>query len=1101
MHFRHPFLWLVRLAASFVLCATVLASPAQPLRLQPAQAQVSLIEHFSVLEDPDRTLSLDDVLSPQMQARFRGGWQGDSLNMGLTRSAWWLRFTVRNDAPHAVQRLLEISYAHHEQIALYQPETRTQIKSGGELPFAQRPVANRYFVFPLTLPAGEQHSYYLRIVSDSSMDVPARLWTPEAFARHERADYMAQAWYFGLVMAMVLYNLLLFVALRDSNFLLYVAFGISAALSLACYNGLAYEFLWPDSPAWAKISTMISFALTCLFLLAFLRRLLETALSVPGLDKVLRLLMVLHGVQIVGFLISFQASIKPAIALDGLTMVMLLLTAVVCLSRRQRGAAYFLLAFLVLALAASLTALRSLGLVPTNFFTINGMQIGSALEMLLLAFALAARFNALRLEKEQAQAQALASHQQLVDALQLSERDLEARVSMRTRELSAANARLEAQDAALRQAVESAEQANRLKSEFLANMSHEIRTPMNAVIGMAHLALRSGLSVRQRDYVGKIHRSALALLQVINDLLDFSKIEAGKLDIETVPFALDDVLVHVATLTGQRAEEKGLDYWFDVAKTVPAQLLGDPLRLGQILVNLANNAIKFTERGEVSIRVRHEGMAGERAMLLFEVCDTGIGMSEAQAARLFQPFAQADGSTTRKYGGTGLGLAICKQLADRMGGGISVESEAGQGSQFRLRLGFVPVQADLPASPPACQGRAALVLCAHAPTRQLLAALLAELGLQVVEAVDGDHAQQSLQAGASPDFLFCDVRQAGASKKLAREGMRLVLISALGDLPGREAVAHAWLFRPFVRSSVIEALGLALENPDVPVRDNAPPMVEQPPPASPDPERIKGHVLLAEDNEINQQIVTELLASMAYSADVAANGEEALALLAAHAADHYCLVLMDMQMPLMDGFAATAAIRANPRYAGLPIIALTAHALPEERDRCLALGMQDSLTKPMDPARFQAAVAQWQRHRDPAWPPTPTGPVAAPAPSDADTALSRIDALNAEAAIARMGGQQALYLRLLQRLPATLEGLLAEIQQQADQGNDTEVARLAHNIAGMAANLGADQLAGQAQALEHAVRAGTEAAALRMALIESGLALIAALGTLPRNEA
>ncbi|QNM97652.1 hybrid sensor histidine kinase/response regulator [Chitinimonas koreensis] len=1098
------------LAALALLAPT--AAAAGPLRLDDARS-VQLTPHFEVLEDPTGQLTLTQLRQPAYAAAFGPSpAAGDSLNFGLTRSAWWLRLTVRNPTPAPLRRMLEIAYAHHDRIEFYRPapDGYTLEVSGRELPYSARGYDNRFFVFPLTVQAEATETYYLRINSDASLDVPARLWTPDAFERHVRDDYLGQAWYFGLAAGMILFNLLLFFALRDLNYLFYVGFSLGAALSIASYNGIAYEFLWPGSPYWSKIGTMILFSLTSTALIGFMRRVLETPRELPRLDRLLLVFVGLHVLVIAGFFASFRHTIMPAIALDCLTMLLALVVSFTSLRNRQRSAPYFALAFTALLVAAGMTGLRSFGLMPTNFFTVNGMQIGSSLEMLLLSLALAARFNAIRAEKERAQ-------QELVETLQSSERVLEERVRQRTHELSEANDRLLEQEGALRQAMQVAENASRMKSEFLANMSHEIRTPMNAIIGLAYLALKTELSAKQRDYVNKIHRAGESLLTVINDVLDFTKIEAGRLDMERVEFSLDEVLGNVATVTGQRAQEKQLEYLFQVPPEVPRHLVGDPLRLGQVLINLTNNAIKFTERGDILLSCRLLGdVAGSGVRLEFAVRDSGIGMTQEQTGRLFQAFSQADGSTTRKYGGTGLGLAISRRLVAMMGGEIAVESEPGRGSTFRFTALF-----DRPAQPRYLQragttqlgGLRALVADDNPVACDILSDALHSLGLEVDVVVNGAEALLAVHDNdrSRPyDLVFCDWKMPGMDgigviaalqRAKLRQRPKFVLVTAFGREEARQhaeaVIIDALLVKPINQSSLVDALlplfGGAAEAPQADV----PAELAQ---------RWHGHrILLAEDNEINQQIAVELLESAGFDVEVAHNGQQAVDMLQARAADYYQLVLMDVQMPEMDGHEATLKIRADARYNLLPILAMTAHAMVEERERCLREGMQDTILKPVDPDRMFTTLAQWLRPGAVSGAPAPAIAAAAliesaaARPPQAEAAgdgaelvavepqLVRLDGFDTETTLVRMGGRVEFYHRMLAKVPKALGGSHAQISAALAQQQRDTAERLAHTVFGVAANVGATELAEVSRRLEDAIRNGVEDAAL-LGAFEASLA-------------
>ncbi|PHV13416.1 hypothetical protein CSQ89_00590 [Chitinimonas sp. BJB300] len=1090
------------------VCCSAMALESKGLVLGDAENEgLSLLPYLTVLEDRGQTMTLEQVRTADRSHLFEsrsGG--GQSLNFGLSRSAFWLKLTLRNPSNTSLDRLIEIAYAHHDKLVLYQPGPDGRyhgLHSGGELPFAERPYPSRFFVLPVTLPAGAEQTLYLRMASDSSMDIPIKLWSHSAFEQHQLIDYIGQALYFGMAMAMGLFNLLLFLVLRDRSYLLYVGFVVAAALSLACYNGVAYEFLWPASPRWAKTSTMIFFAMSTWLLLLFMRNLLETERYVPRFDKALKVFALINPLQVLGLMLAFRSTLPIAILIDSVTMLMLLVTSIACVFKGQRSAKYFLAAFSFLILAAAMTGMRSFGVLPTNFLTVNGMQFGSALEMLLLAFALAERFNAIRLEKEKAQAEALAVNLALVETLQSSERLLEERVEQRTHELIEANERLQEQEMALRHAMHVAEDASRLKSEFLANMSHEIRTPMNAVIGMAFLALKTDLSVKQRDYVSKIHTAGNSLLSVINDVLDFTKIEAGKLDMEQVSFSLDEVLGNVATVTAQKAQDKQLEYLFQIPPEVPRQLIGDPLRLGQVLINVANNAIKFTEEGEIllSCHVLHQTQA--EVGLEFVIHDTGIGMTDSQAANLFQPFTQADGSTTRKYGGTGLGLAICKRLVNMMGGEIGLESAPGKGSTFHFTTCFGLASATPPISAAnlqAWKGLNALVADDNHVACEILVDALQTLGIHADVAYDGAEALTAIrEADAKHPYqlVFCDWKMpqldglevAKALQKLhLRHRPNFVLVTAFGREEVRQqaefAMVDGIMTKPINQASVAETLASILHAPTK--------VVIAMPSAQESVPRWSGErILLAEDNEINQQIAIELLQGEGLQIEVAETGVEALTMLQTQSSDYYQMVLMDVQMPDMDGHEATIQIRSMARFNDLPILAMTAHAMVEERERCLLEGMQDVITKPIDPLRMFLTLEKWlppHSHASEAKlaPPqeidsvteAPKPVVVAVSPDEPSKTEVVLKGFDTETALRRMGGRLEFYHRMLAKLPKTLGNNSAQLHAALADADRATAERIAHTTLGVAGNVGAVELADIARTLEQALHDGNETEAL-----------------------
>ena len=541
------------------------------------------------------------------------------------------------------------------------------------------------------------------------------------------------------------------------------------------------------------------------------------------------------------------------------------------------------------------------------------------------------------------------AYQARIRGLKQRGKQLDTLVRQRTTELVAANQR--------------AEEATAMKSMFLANMSHEIRTPMNAVIGMAYLALKTPLSEKQRDYVNKIHHAGTSLLGVINDILDVSKIEAGRLDIEAVDFRLDDVIASVTAITAQKAQDKGLEFLVDVADSVPQTLVGDSLRLGQVIANLVNNAIKFTAQGEVYLTAEVLDQVGERATLRFAVKDTGIGMTPEQAARLFQPFSQADASTTRKHGGTGLGLTICRRLVELMGGEIWLESEPGAGSTFLFTVS-VGVSAGLAQSrvaPERLRALSALVVDDNAAARDVLVHALVGACARVDAVSSGEEAIAAVRqhdADRPYDVIFMDWRMPGMdgiqAARLIKEDPSLttrpavVLVTAFGREDVREEAERiqmdGFLLKPVTASMLFDTLvalfaGASQDRPVLaPLGDRH-------------ADRLRGlRVLLAEDNEINQQIALELLEGVGATVEVANDGLEAVRkVLSQPAPPAYDVVLMDLQMPEMDGYQATREIRADSRFASFPIIAMTAHATIEERQKCLDAGMNGHVSKPIDP--------------------------------------------------------------------------------------------------------------------------------------------------------
>ncbi len=992
---RHRLLWCV----TWLLCLTapVLSNAADAGEVKGSPL---MTKRLHLLEDPTGNLTFSQVSN--LADSFEEINSHKDIYLGYSQSVFWLKLTVANRWDRDADFFLNISYPFLDYLELYYQDANGVIvrqQAGDRQSFSSREISSRHPVFKLPINKGAEQTFFLKIKSESVIEIPLALLSGEDYTAEVYQGMLLFGLLYGALLIVIIYNAVIFFIVRDKLYVYYLANLIFVALGSMSWEGLAYQYFWPDSPGWADISMLFFTACGTWTTLKFSQELLYTKQKLPKLNILLEIIKTSALIQI--FVVVFAPYTTASqfnFVLTSIGSITCLLVGVVAVIHGIQLAKLYLTGWAVVFIGLILINLAALGLIPTYMAPDYILSFSRVFEICIFSIALAGRITQLKDERNQAQAKEV-----IATAL--------------------ANA----------------------KNRFIANMSHELRTPMNAVLGFTHLAQRQKPMPMMSAYLNNIEQASKNLTDIVNEILDFSKIEAKQLVLEKASFSLMELLSNIATLFAVDQSKKQIEIHITVAPDTPKMLIGDAVRLRQVIVNLISNAVKFTSNGDVHLTVSLARQQGNKITLDFSVTDTGIGISASEQKRIFQPFVQADESTTRRYGGTGLGLNICQRLVELMGGKIECNSNPDEGSQFSFNAKFVaPELADI--TPCATEPKpTVLFVCENEITRQAVASCLAWLQGNVVCAKTADVltltqsfsliiADNDLQDITGAELLNILCQQAEFNDTA------MALLSEFGTPRHALLPAHIPTLQKPIDLAKLEAL----------IHGHSSTKCE-PEAVFPEGQLSELEILLVDDNRLNQELGGHLLSQAGAKVDIVANGKESLK--AMHK-KRYQLVLMDLHMPVMDGLTALRHIRREPKNDEVIVICLSASPLSEHLAPDANIQFDGELRKPFEPKELYQLLETFTYCKAQ----TITGEGCVNWVNESPSWIVSLPGICVESLFERIGQHPQIIRELLDRFINEHQASRNELETLWRVNDFDGFYRKTHNLAGAAACLNANTL-------------------------------------------